>query len=419
MQEKLSDYIDKLYLLESRIKLNANAPVLECFDLNTSDIIAIQNAGKQIAKFVGLTNLTFVISTVRQKEGVGGHIELNDNPNDGVFIEVCDSMLKSKDAVLATLAHEICHKFLHINNINCGHGLQHTYENEILTDITAVYLGMGKLMLNGCEWSSVRTERHGDTTQRITETLKTGYLKIDQFATVYNIVCTIRNVELKLRKSGLKPDAQYAYDSQRNALKKTIMGLSNPDDFRKKLFDSFTNVKEQIQTRLAEIERDVIYIKKALIENIEEYLNIKHKQVTNLSSELENLFKNTEGNDKLLSLNLIKAKQNIDTSIKELEDKESDLSKHAKNVRSVALYMLSKIPQFKKPIDDMFKTVRCWNDQTILKVPTGKTKVKIKCPKCGYQFVVNSNPTLKKANFLLNLFSKKDKALQGDIVRKN
>jgi len=192
-----------------------------------------------------------------------------------------------------------------------------------------------------------------------------------------------------------------------------------PDDFRKKLFDSFTNVKEQIQTRLAEIERDVIYIKKALIENIEEYLNIKHKQVTNLSSELENLFKNTEGNDKLLSLNLIKAKQNIDTSIKELEDKESDLSKHAKNVRSVALYMLSKIPQFKKPIDDMFKTVRCWNDQTILKVPTGKTKVKIKCPKCGYQFVVNSNPTLKKANFLLNLFSKKDKALQGDIVRKN
>ena len=45
---------------------------------------------------------------------------------------------------MGTLAHEISHKYLQINNITCGYGPAFNYHNEILTDITAVYLGFWK-----------------------------------------------------------------------------------------------------------------------------------------------------------------------------------------------------------------------------------------------------------------------------------
>ncbi len=126
--------------------------------------MSIQNAGKIIADHVGLTNLTFVIAVTLQDPSTAGHIELRyDSPD--VYVEISHDICGYKDAVLATLCHEVCHKFLHTRGIR--HGTVQV-EQEFLTDVTAVYLGMGKIMLNGCECQSsdrnTRRERnHNDS----------------------------------------------------------------------------------------------------------------------------------------------------------------------------------------------------------------------------------------------------------------
>ena len=421
MDKNLNSYIDKIYLLENRCRLNTKDNFLEPFNLDTKDIIAIQNAGKKIAKFVGLNNLTFVISTIQQAKNVAGHIELNNNSDEGVFIEICESILKSKDAVLATLAHEISHKFLHIHNINCGIGPQYTYENEILTDITAVYTGLGKLMLNGCQWSSVHSERNGNTTTTTTETLKTGYLKIDQFATVYNIICAIRDTDQKLCKSNLKPDSLYAYESEKGKLKDLLTDLKQPDVLKKNIFEKFSNDKLKLQTELADIEHDINYINNSLINETQDYLNTEHKKIVNLESKIENSFKNFTDNYRLQLLELIRIKNDVSDSFRELDDKKSYLFRHKKRANFVANFMTTKNDLFLQPRNDMFQTVKCRNDQTTLKVPTGETKVKIKCPKCAYQFIVNSSKFLKKIGILSKfsgIFRKREKAIKGSVVTK-
>ena len=41
---------------------------------------------------------------------------------EGVFIEVADDLLDFPACVLATLAHEISHRYLHVQGLSCGIG---------------------------------------------------------------------------------------------------------------------------------------------------------------------------------------------------------------------------------------------------------------------------------------------------------
>src|SRR3989442_1554225 len=132
-------------LLEHRTGARVSYRPLPPLRQSLHDIIGIQAAAKHIAEFVGLTGLTFVVGVAKQKLNVGGHIDLKSSGPD-VFVEIDSDTLSFSDAVAATLCHEICHKWLQVNGISCPVEI----ENEILTDITTVFLGLGKIMLNGC-----------------------------------------------------------------------------------------------------------------------------------------------------------------------------------------------------------------------------------------------------------------------------
>jgi hypothetical protein len=170
-----------------------NYQIMEPFSVCSSDILDIQRAAKQISEFVGLKGLTFIVITTQLRKGVGGNIELRTEDN-AVFVELSTETLKFSDAVLATLAHEITHKYLHRKGINCGLGPVFEYENEILTDIAAIYIGLGKLYLNGCQCSNTTKVSNSNTTTTTTEKMRVGYLDQSQLAFVYRLVCAMRNL---------------------------------------------------------------------------------------------------------------------------------------------------------------------------------------------------------------------------------
>lgn len=163
--------IEKIHLLESRLGENLIHPLLEPFEFKSYNIIEVQEAGKLIAKHIGLSDLTFIISYSQQKSTVAGHINLNNSKD--VFIEIDNKFENNYQIVLAILAHEICHKYLHINKIK----LFPDYENEILTDITTVYTGLGKISLNGCITKSVSSDYYNNAIHTTTTTQKSWVLE--------------------------------------------------------------------------------------------------------------------------------------------------------------------------------------------------------------------------------------------------
>ena len=151
MTEKfITDCIQKVIFLKEKLGQKVSYKALEPFYFDYKDIISIQKCAKFIASFVGLEGFIFIVVVVNQKKGIGGHIELNYGSKD-VFIEISEEIMESREAVLAVLAHEITHQYLYYNKVTIGSSSFLVYENEILIDIATVFLGMGKIMLNGCK----------------------------------------------------------------------------------------------------------------------------------------------------------------------------------------------------------------------------------------------------------------------------
>jgi hypothetical protein len=211
-EPRIADYLNKMILLEDRLGQKVGYKPLEPFCVpgtQLGDFLELQAAAKKIAEFVGLGNFTFVISKAKQKEKVAGQIELNYSGND-VFVEISSELIKFEDAVVATLAHEITHKYMQIHCVTASPGLANEYDNEVLTDITAVFLGLGKLMLNGAEEEKAHEEERFDGTHHITETQRCGYLSLQQLAFVYRLVCAMRGISNREVLSNLSQQAESA-----------------------------------------------------------------------------------------------------------------------------------------------------------------------------------------------------------------
>ena len=107
-----------------------------------SDIVIYsQNIARQIANFLGLHLLNVVITFVHNL-GAPGKVLLSS----GNFfpIEVDEKYRSNTNLISAILAHEIAHIYLYKHDIR----IKDTFQNEVLTDTTAAFLGCAWLILN-------------------------------------------------------------------------------------------------------------------------------------------------------------------------------------------------------------------------------------------------------------------------------
>jgi hypothetical protein len=79
-------FVEKLILLEQKTGANVQYRVMAPLTVPFPDHLAIQRMARQIAEFIGLTDLTFVVAVAKQKEKVAGHIDLSTD-GKAVFVE--------------------------------------------------------------------------------------------------------------------------------------------------------------------------------------------------------------------------------------------------------------------------------------------------------------------------------------------
>ncbi|MFA5784523.1 MAG: hypothetical protein WC962_06560 [Phycisphaerae bacterium] len=174
----ISDYLNKITFLEKQIGAYVGYKPMEPFWVpgkGFMDPVRLQGAAKKIADFLKLNQHTFLVTVIKQKPNMAGNIELKYSGND-VFVEISEDVQGFEDAVIATLSHELTHKYMQVNGIFSGTGIVQEYENEVLTDITTIFLGLGKFLLNGCNNEKTYQERRGIDKYEVTKTMKVGYL---------------------------------------------------------------------------------------------------------------------------------------------------------------------------------------------------------------------------------------------------
>ena len=81
----IEECIRKVTFLEKSLGMKTQYQTLDPFPLYSKDIIGIQNAGKIIANFIGLSDYIFVISINKLEKNTGGYIKLKHGKKQ-VFI---------------------------------------------------------------------------------------------------------------------------------------------------------------------------------------------------------------------------------------------------------------------------------------------------------------------------------------------
>lgn len=143
-------------------------------------VIAVQMLASAIVRHLQLPKAC-VIVTFRDMENPG-RVELT--PEDDYLVDLHSRYRNDHRDIAAVLAHEITHVFLHRHGIR----FSDTLKNELLTDTTAVYLGVGWLCLNAHRVTVAKQHRFVSPemleVQTKTTEEKLGYLTPEEFGYV-------------------------------------------------------------------------------------------------------------------------------------------------------------------------------------------------------------------------------------------
>lgn len=369
----VEDYINKVMMLERLVGHQTKYNILEPFDVDTNDQISVQYAAKRIRDFLNLESITCVISYARQDKGVGGHIDLNDE--NTVYIEITPDVRKSQYLTLAILSHELTHKYMKINGISSGRDPLKTFENEILTDITGVFLGLGKLLLNGTTYDN---------------RMKVGYLQSNQLAFVYLLVCSMRGI----------PEKEYAWGVVAESL--TYINRYKSDFFF--LFqdalqpavgelDTFKALKEatyDIHKVLSHTNKCIEFLQHSVLNYSRYIMDNLHKKIQISLSEVSDLFDNeyydpclTYLNNCCIQLSIKKSAQNINTLASEALQLQSMISDIVGDLAAIR-------HEFPALTSKLLSIIKCPVCAKQLQLPENMKSVYVTCPSCGYQFIHNT-----------------------------
>lgn len=189
------------YVSGKRTLFEPTGPFYEA--LETGEDADLARAASEICEFIGLRTCPAVSYEwgIKLPPGAGGQIARYGNDS---FIGIPIFFVGRPAALGRILSHEITHAFLH--RIPFSGALAE--ENEPLTDLASIYLGLGKAILNGFEVVTSPVEKRG---------FVLGYLDARLTAYAYTKVLGILDIDEKAARANLNQGAIMLLESHKSS----------------------------------------------------------------------------------------------------------------------------------------------------------------------------------------------------------
>lgn len=318
-------------------------------------IIALNNEVDKMAEFIGLVGFKANCKWAILPKGVGGQILLDNRTNGPLNIEVNELYKYELEVTSATLAHELCHKYLQI------HGIYYpklTAINEIYTDLCTMYVGFGNIIIKGYS----------------TKNWKSGYLEYPIYQRTNDMVRIIIWGE---QNQAIKEQTEPFLDE---ALK---LWISDPN--KRHLS---RNEYLRVYNEYSEYQKNV--------EIFKQMLYMMEEKPLDLAKEIDQKMYNPnwfEGEEK------IKHKVACFIGIYEgliIKEKFKDTPIHSINqhLKRIIALMVDSIGKERFPSDIIyrlqFECPYCKHKSSVSKI--AKTETIVKCPNCHNRFAVDGKP---------------------------
>jgi len=195
------DILSKVALLNKKLSKAYFRGLMEPFDFVGDHLIQVHEATDKIAAFLGLERCHFLIRYTNEftNENTAGYITHGAGMNAVIRLDY--EYAKDTRICASIICHEVMHKFLYEHDIV----LPNELDNERLTDIATIFLGLGKLRLLGMTYQQIYFE---DTDLR-TANVQFGYLTPDEFYFVYSLTNSLLGYKKSVTESALPPEVVY------------------------------------------------------------------------------------------------------------------------------------------------------------------------------------------------------------------
>ena len=345
------------------------------YAFDSYNILEIQKLARSMACFINMPFFTITVTFARQKNSVAGHIEGHDPDSQNVFIEIDSDFVRHQDAIIKVLAHEISHKYLEFHRLT----LDSTKDNEILTDVTAIFLGFGMFVLNGGRYTETYFK---DIATKCTRTVTNGYLNLDESSFVYDIVCRMRGFNDDTIFSGLNKEAAESIIRVRER----YATCSPPDCLDLSSIEGkiarVVGTLELVDLQLCNIDKVKILFPGALITKGSEIISVRNDVLkTRLAlNQMKAEVTAPIGPVTYPSIPIWDEDVNV---LKELADG------HLATVTMLNEFVSKRVPPY--VTSDSWDTleniiVECPKCNGRLRLPTGRSHICVTCPKCKYAF---------------------------------
>lgn len=186
--------LDQLTTLEKAAGVRAHYRILDSPPLVSLDPSSINTVARVLSDWIGLRNAIFDINIV---EGDKPPRLVRINPDQEEFaMELPASVLTSTDCALSVISRQVARAYLMTSNI-AGGSVDPNRSAGSMADVAAVFLGMGKLLLNA------PATGNPDTHAKASLSPENRPLSAEYLAFTHRIVCSMRGLDWNQHTNGL------------------------------------------------------------------------------------------------------------------------------------------------------------------------------------------------------------------------
>lgn len=374
----LSETMSYLSIIERHINRRPNFDdYIPSKDFDPNDIVSIQREASSMMKFVGLHDYCALVTYEKQKVGTAGSINLNHEKE--VYIDLNKNLLskrKSREIILRVLAHEICHKLLYTNGLE----LSDTLENEICTDLAAIYVGFGQITIHGCASIEKNIDKKHDSSD--TFTYSVGYLTPKTYILAYVMMC--RSYKLLNRNFAKAVDNNVLLQAVVSAKSEAVrFKFYTKDQLKKQFFKKSCD--------LARIKKDIVFLE-TMLDDLEQKMVTAYTQLDSLYNSI------VAGNAESYPITAMYAMkyEHTDNSYATLRRSLDQLI----DVLAVTMGTSEKV------LNEKSRQVACPICGKKSSTPLRENEVSIRKCKCGRIFVWDAEPFISLADKMLRKINK-------------
>lgn len=372
--------LDLLTTLEKAAGVRAHYRILDSPPLATVDASSINTVARVLSDWIGLRNAMFLITIVDPAQPA--NLVRTDPDHEEFTLELPSSALSSPETALSAIGRQVARAYLLTSNI-AGSSVDPNRTEGSMADVTAIFLGMGKMLLNA------PAAGNAPDPQLNAPSPEAASLSPEYLAFTHRLVCAMRGLDWNqhitgLNQTGIKLLRQW--DSYRDTVfSQTLRNVLTAAASHRPLMDAI----EDNHLALARYDQ----LKRTLVSSVIKPLDVQIEQYHKTCREgMERLgTREQETYDPcLLYLNQLRRRMDLQRYADALLLQQEEILKNLRVLTSGISDLNARQLVHINAESDLMRITHCPFDGSPISIHETNQDARVRCANCGYTFLATS-----------------------------